>query len=721
MLSLRFPPKALSLIASRPLLASVAVPGHRQYSGSTVTLARKSDGLPAFKRGLTLETALVTSPRWSPSKRAPSATTATTTPFSVSSVAATAAASSLTATATATAAGAKSSKAKTTKTASAAKLASKTKAKQRLPSKISSGLEDELDDAAEADGEEVDLDASDIPADAKEARWTTFVHNGPLFPEPYTRLPVNVTFFYDGQPVRMLPDVVEEAVCLFAARLNSPLIVNPKFRLNFIADLNKLVDQHRHELASPLPKVLEYDKCDFTKIAAHLMRLREKKRSALTAKEKAKKAERALKHGVVVVDGVPQKFGPYVMEPPSIFLGRGNSPLTGHIKPRLSPADVTLNLSEGAPVPPSPVPGTNWKAIVSRPTALWSATWTCKISGLTKAIVPSRSAKLIQEATAAKFDQVRKLGEHISEIREQVFKCMRLAKEPTVQAQTALGVYLLDQLALRPGTSKIDTDSSYGLFTLLPKHVKLVEPRTISFDFPGKDMVQYTNSVEVDPSAFKVFKMMMAAAKDPKTPVFDSSVGTRVDTFVKSFDKNFSARSFRTYSASSLFERSLPDCRKVSEVHKKAAFDRANVAVARLCNHQRITTTNPADDRKKMASAMKAAKASLTKIKDELKETPKTTKKYSALVERKKKAEDRIVQLEVKQETKEDSRALSLNTSKVNYIDPRISVAWCKRNKLDLNKIFPPTTLDRFSWALDTKDDFVFSTAPAPPRPDDKK
>lgn len=51
---------------------------------------------------------------------------------------------------------------------------------------------------------------------------------------------------------------------------------------------------------------------------------------------------------------------------------------------------------------------------------------------------------------------------------------------------------------------------------------------------------------------------------------------------------------------------------------------------------------------------------------------------------------------------------LSLTTSKTNYIDPRITIAFFKKHKLPLDKIFSQTLRDKFFWAIDIPEDWTF-------------
>ncbi len=46
---------------------------------------------------------------------------------------------------------------------------------------------------------------------------------------------------------------------------------------------------------------------------------------------------------------------------------------------------------------------------------------------------------------------------------------------------------------------------------------------------------------------------------------------------------------------------------------------------------------------------------------------------------------------------------------KINYMDPRISVAWCKRNEVPIEKIFSKTLTGKFNWAMAVPPDWEFN------------
>lgn len=75
-----------------------------------------------------------------------------------------------------------------------------------------------------------------------------------------------------------------------------------------------------------------------------------------------------------------------------------------------------------------------------------------------------------------------------------------------------------------------------------------------------------------------------------------------------------------------------------------------------------------------------------------------------------------------------DNLKLEISVTKLNYLDPRITVAWCKRTGVDVNKIFSKSLTQKvsllffllfsavidyspflqFPWALNVEPDFRF-------------
>ena len=51
---------------------------------------------------------------------------------------------------------------------------------------------------------------------------------------------------------------------------------------------------------------------------------------------------------------------------------------------------------------------------------------------------------------------------------------------------------------------------------------------------------------------------------------------------------------------------------------------------------------------------------------------------------------------------------ISLGTSKQNYIDPRITIAFIKKNNIPIDKVFNKTLQQKFQWAIDVDTEFKF-------------
>jgi len=70
--------------------------------------------------------------------------------------------------------------------------------------------------------------------------------------------------------------------------------------------------------------------------------------------------------------------------------------------------------------------------------------------------------------------------------------------------------------------------------------------------------------------------------------------------------------------------------------------------------------------------------------------------------------ETQLANQEVKVKLKDDTKTVALGTSKINYMDPRITVAWCKAKEVPLEKIFNKSLLDKFPWAMEVSSGWRF-------------
>jgi len=49
--------------------------------------------------------------------------------------------------------------------------------------------------------------------------------------------------------------------------------------------------------------------------------------------------------------------------------------------------------------------------------------------------------------------------------------------------------------------------------------------------------------------------------------------------------------------------------------------------------------------------------------------------------------EGKIEKVEMDKKIKEDLKTVALGLSKINYLDPRITIAWCKRHEVPFEKV----------------------------------
>ncbi|KAJ7924855.1 DNA topoisomerase I [Mycena leptocephala] len=57
---------------------------------------------------------------------------------------------------------------------------------------------------------------------------------------------------------------------------------------------------------------------------------------------------------------------------------------------------------------------------------------------------------------------------------------------------------------------------------------------------------------------------------------------------------------------------------------------------------------------------------------------------------------------------KDEGKEIALNTSKINYLDPRITASWCKIHDVPVERLFSKTLRVKFPWALEVEEDWKF-------------
>lgn len=243
------------------------------------------------------------------------------------------------------------------------------------------------------------------------------------------------------------------------------------------------------------------------------------------------------------------------------------------------------------------------------------------------------------------------------------------------------------------------------------EHVFAEEDDTVRFDFLGKDSIRYENTLKVEHQVWKNVKIFQKN-KEGTDELFDRLDVSRLNKYLQSLMPGLSAKVFRTYNASvTLQEQLLPTPVDGTLEEKVLAYNRANREVAVLCNHQRAAPKNFEEQIGKMDDALQDIHKQLKEAKKGLKQA-KAVKDTATKEKLKKKIEtleNRLQKKEIAKTDREENKTISLGTSKLNYLDPRISIAWCLRFDVPFEKVYNATQRAKFRWAIDmTEKNFVF-------------
>ncbi|EJD52512.1 hypothetical protein AURDEDRAFT_111181 [Auricularia subglabra TFB-10046 SS5] len=90
------------------------------------------------------------------------------------------------------------------------------------------------------------------------------------------------------------------------------------------------------------------------------------------------------------------------------------------------------------------------------------------------------------------------------------------------------------------------------------------------------------------------------------------------------------------------------------------------------------------------------------------KSVPKGNKSADALENAIEKMDAKIKAFRITMNVRDTTKTVALGTSKINYLDPRITVAWCKKNDVPVERMFNKSLLVKFPWAMGADADWKF-------------
>jgi DNA topoisomerase I len=509
-------------------------------------------------------------------------------------------------------------------------------------------------------------------------KWNTLVHNGVMFPPEYEQQ--NVPIMYDGIKIHLSKNA-EEIAFFYAKYINTDYVNNNTFNKNYWNDWKK----HLHNT-----NIHELHKCDFTLMYDHIQK---------TKITQNKNAVNEDKYKFAIVNGKKEQVGSYKIEPPSIFIGRGKNPNLGRIKRRIYPEDIIINISKNAPIPKiqSHLKNHTWGSIIHDNNVEWLASWKDNITNKTKYVFLNSSSNIKGIDNKNKFELAKKLGRSINSIIKHNNNNICHTDIKTKQIATA--TYFIYKFSIRIGNEKGDDEAdTVGVTSLRIEHIKLLGNNKISLNFLGKDSVKYSNTINVNECVYNNLTDFVKN-KNSNDLLFDQILSKDVNEYLQTLMDGLTSKVFRTYNASYTFETELysRDLNNLSNVDILNELTTANIKVAVLMNHQKNISKGYNDQLIKIQTKIKKYEDILNKEK----QTKSNKKKIDKL-------KKRIKEYNAKKTIQKQLKNISLGTSKLNYIDPRIIVAFAKKYNIPMDKVFTKTIQNKFKWAMDVDSSYRF-------------
>ena len=540
-------------------------------------------------------------------------------------------------------------------------------------------------------------------------KWKTLQHNGILFPPDFESKGIKLRIKDQDVALDLLQ---EEMIYQWAKKKDTPYAQDEVFQKNFVADFAKTFNgKYKNLTLSDIDLSNPFKLVDKEKDAKELLTKEEKK--VLATERKKLREEMKAKYGMAVMDEKQVEVANYMAEPPGIFIGRGEHPMRGKWKPKVSSKDVTLNLGRDAKVPLG-----DWGKIVHDRDSMWMASWTDVLTQKRKYVWLADTAGIKQDRDKAKYDKAKKLASEIDKIKDKIVNDMQNKDAKLRRISTAC--YLIYRTAMRVGDEKDPEEAdTVGATTLRKEHVKL-NGDSIEFDFLGKDSVRWQETVPAighDKQFHDNLKELVSKKKD-SDEIFDEITSRHVNLYYSGVVKGLTAKVFRTYLASSVVTKYLRengDVKKSTPAEKLYHAKLANLEAATMCNHKRtIPKTFEQTLQKKVDTLKTAENATPWKAKEEVLKkaqsaTPKTDAQKEKQSERIKKAKtqirkskqkhkERIEKLRLQVDLTKKTKDYNLGTSLRNYIDPRVFKSWTDEMNAEWEKLYTAALQKKFLW-----------------------
>lgn len=443
---------------------------------------------------------------------------------------------------------------------------------------------------------------------------------------------------------------------------------------------------------------------------------------------KKENEERKAKYGTALVNGIEEPLGSWVVEPESIFFGRGDSPLSGLWKQAVKEEDVIVNTnSKNLPIVIKDKKETTSKKykVEWNPEAHIAASYKILVGYpnpegiiekpeyiIHKNIMFGASSSIKKEGQSKKYAASSELGKAYEKILKQIDSNIKSKKD----LDTTIAIFFLFEKGIRIGQKNPTKNNTKGLLSLeWGKDVKRVDNK-IKFDFYGKDSVHDLSVIETEYTP--IIESVWSKSKKLNTTKEEikNFIGKIVPEIADIFTPKLARTAVAAYTTNNALEEMVEKYKVTKDTPiaiKKIVVDEAIMKVAKRLNHQRGVNKvveekrkakfkeeeNKLNDRKnKVKEQIKEKEEKIESLKKSTSKVIVTTRKerIKSLKESIEKLKNNLKTSELKLDSKERNQNFTGSTAKNAYIDPQILKNFCNEYNLPLEKVYTKTQIKQF-------------------------
>lgn len=523
---------------------------------------------------------------------------------------------------------------------------------------------------------------------APNLKWTTLSHNGPFFGDPYRALPKEVAFCYEDLPLKLNPSA-EELATLYAKFMISPLAITDTFNENFFKDFQ------RHLTRGLRRRILSFELCDFTRIRCYIQGQERIRRKLMTPMMRDY-------YGYCTIDGKRHRVSQFTFEGPSIYSRRG--PKYGMVKPRVQPEDVIINSQEnGAPRAPG---GHTWKSEIHDRSVDWLWSWTDGISGR---IHYARGTKIGNIVTCRRkdVDTARRLQTRIRNIRS--LSRQDWNSESCFERQRAVALYFIDRLGFQVFSESEDDPKTASVCDLRVKDLVQTEYGTRARNKFKLQNEHFKKSFMVHPEILRNLNDFLDD-KDASFQVFEELSPDDFFQYLESLMDGLTPNIFWIYNACTFLQNNLKKFppNKPLKDHLKHYQQVVN-KIYNYFNQKDGKSLSYLHSSLNMSSSAQRIRIVQRRLNSQ--GNSETSSVYSIRSRRilPISHSNSNVSTNRRSNTLRTDRQKQILNHTFQFLDPRITVAWCIERNIPIKEIYTTRSLRQaMNWARFTNKDYTF-------------